>query len=344
MSTTDTAPEGGAQGAAVSAPSLPRGLARRGLPPPRSGRSGRVARARRARGARHRWAGRGPAGPRLPAPARAHPRPGASASWRSFLVDPVVDEARVTAPGDAGDGRRRETRPRGPQARRDGSRGADAPGRARRLALGEHDALVGSVPRVGDQRRRRTPPPARWTRPCAPRWPTRSSRTSRAPVRACTTARRRRGLATAGSRSRSSRPTTTSSMRISSEGALSLNLTEMRAIQEHYAAEAREPSLAELETIAQTWSEHCQHKTFRGLIEMDGETIDNLLKSTIAKATFDLDATGASASSTTTRASSSSSPTSTPTAAAGASPSRWRPTTTPARSTPTAAPAPGSAA
>ncbi|MEM8713273.1 MAG: phosphoribosylformylglycinamidine synthase subunit PurL, partial [Planctomycetota bacterium] len=53
-------------------------------------------------------------------------------------------------------------------------------------------------------------------------------------------------------------------------------------------SEGREPSLCELETIAQTWSEHCQHKTFRGVIEMDGETIDNLLKSTIARATHEL--------------------------------------------------------
>ena len=78
-------------------------------------------------------------------------------------------------------------------------------------------------------------------------------------------------------------------VRLSTEGALSLNLTEMKAVQAHYAEEGREPSLCELETIAQTWSEHCQHKTFRGLIEMDGEVIDNLLKSTIAKATFELD-------------------------------------------------------
>ncbi len=78
-------------------------------------------------------------------------------------------------------------------------------------------------------------------------------------------------------------------VRLSTEGALSLNLTEMKEVQAHYAAEGREPSLCELETIAQTWSEHCQHKTFRGVIEMDGEVIDNLLKSTIAKATFDLD-------------------------------------------------------
>ena len=60
-------------------------------------------------------------------------------------------------------------------------------------------------------------------------------------------------------------------------------------MQAHYAAEGREPSLCELETIACDLGEHCQHKTFRGVIEMDGEVIDNLLKSTIAKATFDLD-------------------------------------------------------
>jgi len=77
-------------------------------------------------------------------------------------------------------------------------------------------------------------------------------------------------------------------VKLSESGQLSLDLTEMRAVQEHYRAAGREPSIAELETIAQTWSEHCQHKTFRGRIEMDGEVIDNLLKSTIAAATHEL--------------------------------------------------------
>jgi len=76
---------------------------------------------------------------------------------------------------------------------------------------------------------------------------------------------------------------------VSQEGGLSLDLTEMRAIQAHYAQQGRDPSACELETIAQTWSEHCQHKTFRGVIEMDGEVIDNLLKTTIAAATHELD-------------------------------------------------------
>ncbi|TDJ78895.1 MAG: phosphoribosylformylglycinamidine synthase subunit PurL [Planctomycetota bacterium] len=76
---------------------------------------------------------------------------------------------------------------------------------------------------------------------------------------------------------------------LSAEGVLALNLTEMRAIQEHYRGLEREPTACELETLAQTWSEHCKHKTFRGLIEMDGELIDDLLMSTIARATHELD-------------------------------------------------------
>jgi phosphoribosylformylglycinamidine synthase len=81
--------------------------------------------------------------------------------------------------------------------------------------------------------------------------------------------------------------------RISRDGVLSLSLLEMRAIQAHFRAEGREPSACELETLAQTWSEHCKHKTLTGIVEYeeDGrppERIDNLLKSTIAKATHEL--------------------------------------------------------
>ncbi|MDA0974960.1 MAG: phosphoribosylformylglycinamidine synthase subunit PurS [Planctomycetota bacterium] len=77
-------------------------------------------------------------------------------------------------------------------------------------------------------------------------------------------------------------------LRLSTDGMLSMDLAEMQAVQAHFQAAEREPTACELETLAQTWSEHCQHKTFRGRIEMDGEVIDNLLKSTIAKATHDL--------------------------------------------------------
>ena len=76
---------------------------------------------------------------------------------------------------------------------------------------------------------------------------------------------------------------------ISKQGCLSLTLAEMKAIQAHYAQLRREPKDIELETIAQTWSEHCRHKTMRGAIDLDGpdgrKQYDNLLKETIFRAT-----------------------------------------------------------
>jgi phosphoribosylformylglycinamidine synthase len=77
--------------------------------------------------------------------------------------------------------------------------------------------------------------------------------------------------------------------RISSEGVLSLNLHEMQAIQAYFRDLGRDPTDAELETLAQTWSEHCVHKTFRGIINYSGEIIDNLLKQTVMRVTRELD-------------------------------------------------------
>ena len=77
--------------------------------------------------------------------------------------------------------------------------------------------------------------------------------------------------------------------RISREGVLSLNLAEMKAIQEYCRKLGRNPTDVELETFAQTWSEHCVHKTFRGIINYNGEIIDNLLKQTVMRATRELD-------------------------------------------------------
>ncbi|KKL07180.1 hypothetical protein LCGC14_2588600, partial [marine sediment metagenome] len=74
-----------------------------------------------------------------------------------------------------------------------------------------------------------------------------------------------------------------------------LNLTEMKAIQDHYRAQRREPRDVELETIAQTWSEHCGHKTFRSDVRVtdaagrEVESIDNLIKTTIFAVTKELD-------------------------------------------------------
>src|SRR2546430_14648741 len=84
-------------------------------------------------------------------------------------------------------------------------------------------------------------------------------------------------------------------MELSKTGLLALNLDEMRTIQQHYKEQRREPTDVELETLAQTWSEHCSHKTFKATIhyqELDGdgkvleqETIHGLLKQYIMRAT-----------------------------------------------------------
>jgi len=47
-----------------------------------------------------------------------------------------------------------------------------------------------------------------------------------------------------------------------------LDLAEMQAIQNYYRTEGRDPTDVEFETIAQTWSEHCVHKTFKAKIAL----------------------------------------------------------------------------
>ncbi len=93
---------------------------------------------------------------------------------------------------------------------------------------------------------------------------------------------------------------------ISETGLLALNLNEMHAIQAHYrdpgVRVAREnlglppgaPTDAELECLAQTWSEHCSHKIFAARINhkdnVTGESsvIDSLFKTHIVKPTLDI--------------------------------------------------------
>ncbi|MBU1995730.1 MAG: phosphoribosylformylglycinamidine synthase subunit PurL, partial [Candidatus Omnitrophica bacterium] len=85
-------------------------------------------------------------------------------------------------------------------------------------------------------------------------------------------------------------------MKLSQEGQLFLNLNEMKTIQKYFKKLKRNPTDCELETVAQTWSEHCYHKTFRGDIKyqytVNGvqktKTVRNLLKSTIIKATTEI--------------------------------------------------------
>jgi phosphoribosylformylglycinamidine synthase len=71
----------------------------------------------------------------------------------------------------------------------------------------------------------------------------------------------------------------------SSELALGLSLEEMQSIQAYFKSKDRNPTDVELQTISQTWSEHCYHKTFKGKILLDGKEIDSLFKTYIAKAT-----------------------------------------------------------
>jgi len=80
---------------------------------------------------------------------------------------------------------------------------------------------------------------------------------------------------------------------LSKEKDLFLNVIEMQTIQKFYRDLGREPTDVELETLAQTWSEHCVHKTLKSSIDMtfDGTEVhfDNLLKETVFAATKKLD-------------------------------------------------------
>ncbi|MDI6690779.1 MAG: phosphoribosylformylglycinamidine synthase subunit PurL [Candidatus Bathyarchaeota archaeon] len=77
-------------------------------------------------------------------------------------------------------------------------------------------------------------------------------------------------------------------LEISRELGVGLNLQEMNRVQEFFRRKGRNPTDVELQTIGQTWSEHCFHKTFKGVIKFDGEEIDSLFRTYIAKATNDL--------------------------------------------------------
>ena len=81
-------------------------------------------------------------------------------------------------------------------------------------------------------------------------------------------------------------------LEVSHAGQLSLSLPEMQTVRDYFAGEGRPPTDVELETIAQTWSEHCCHKTLTAAIEhtTEGSTVSygNLLKETIGRVTDEL--------------------------------------------------------
>ena len=78
-------------------------------------------------------------------------------------------------------------------------------------------------------------------------------------------------------------------MTLSKSGQLYLSLAEMQTVQEQFREQGRDPTDIELETIAQTWSEHCSHKTLGGKIEYRDENgtrhFKSMLKETIFAAT-----------------------------------------------------------
>jgi len=79
---------------------------------------------------------------------------------------------------------------------------------------------------------------------------------------------------------------------LSKEKDLFLNLVEMQTIQKYYRQLGREPTDIELESIAQTWSEHCVHKTLKSSVDLsiNGKQVhfDDLLKETVFKTTKQL--------------------------------------------------------
>lgn len=65
---------------------------------------------------------------------------------------------------------------------------------------------------------------------------------------------------------------------LSQKRSLFLNTAEMKVIQNHFRALGRNPTDVELETLAQTWSEHNGHKTFKARLIEHGHERSPLFK------------------------------------------------------------------
>ena len=74
-------------------------------------------------------------------------------------------------------------------------------------------------------------------------------------------------------------------IKISKTGTLALDLSYMKTIQGHFKKLGRNPTDIELETIAQTWSEHCKHTIFADPID---EIRDGIFKTYIKKSTEEI--------------------------------------------------------
>ncbi len=86
-------------------------------------------------------------------------------------------------------------------------------------------------------------------------------------------------------------------MVLSKKGQLYLSIAEMKTVQDYFRSLERDPTDIELETVAQTWSEHCSHKTLGGRIHYvetcDGKVVrdhhfNSMLKETIFAATVQI--------------------------------------------------------
>ncbi|MEM7565959.1 MAG: AIR synthase-related protein [Pseudomonadota bacterium] len=73
-------------------------------------------------------------------------------------------------------------------------------------------------------------------------------------------------------------------------GPLGLSADDFAAIRAHYASLGRDPTDVELETLAQSWSEHCKHRIFAAAIDGDVTCERGLFKSFVARATEEITA------------------------------------------------------
>jgi len=76
-------------------------------------------------------------------------------------------------------------------------------------------------------------------------------------------------------------------LRISQEMGLAMSLREMEECKRYFARKGRNPTDVELQGIAQTWSEHCYHKTFKGVIRVGRRRV-RLFRDYIARVTEEL--------------------------------------------------------
>ncbi|MDA4130016.1 MAG: phosphoribosylformylglycinamidine synthase subunit PurL [Thaumarchaeota archaeon] len=67
-----------------------------------------------------------------------------------------------------------------------------------------------------------------------------------------------------------------------------LSFQEVSAVRAYFKKIGRDPTEIELQTIAQTWSEHCFHKVFKSKIRFGSQTINGLFNSFIKRATQEI--------------------------------------------------------